>query len=150
MSFGTHNVDRVTAFLALDNCSFLSNQILLDSAKNWGTGDSTTRCLWAQLRRVNCLHPEVGSYPFSLHILLEEHQLVDSLHWWRHKSALSLWTKRFWILPKIEDQETIRLAASGHNFTGSVVRTLLYNLPVVAANSMGVVSVGIFPTFVAS
>ena len=96
----------------------------LDSTKNLGMGDSPTCCFWTQLFLVICLDPAVGFYPLLLHILWKYHQLVDYLHWWRWQIAPSYWNGRFWIRPKIEEQEILLPAAFGHNFSGSVVLIL--------------------------
>ena len=97
-----HSLERssvgwLLALMALANRSFLLKRTLLDSTKNRGTGDSPTRCFWTQLFWISCIDPEVGFYPLSMLILLEEHQLVDFLHWWHQEISPSCRTGRFWI-----------------------------------------------------
>ena len=70
--------------------------------------------------------------------------LVDSLHWWIHQISPSCQIVRLFIQPKIEERDTLLTAASGHNFTGSFVLNLNYDLSIVAAHSLGRASVGKF------
>ena len=75
--------------MVLAKCSFPSNWTIWGSIENRGTGDSPTCCFCKQLIRVSFLGPSVLYYPLLIHILWQEHQLVDYLHWWYRQSAPS-------------------------------------------------------------
>ena len=72
-----------------------------------------------------CISPPLGSfYLFLDQCPLKHTPLIDSMHWLLRKSSPSLRIGHFYIQPKIEERETLLSAASGNNFTGSVVLIL--------------------------